>query len=93
MIASDSAAALSLVALRPSSRARLGRRSRWSWRQPHSRWCCRAPGELPKAWRRREVLLRSRGIRVSAATYIRYGVIVTLPALAAGAVGLLVTTR
>ncbi len=39
------------------------------------------------------VLLRSRGIHVTAATYIRYGVLVTLPALAAGAVGLLVTAR
>ncbi len=39
------------------------------------------------------VLLRARGIRISAATYIRYGVIVTLPAMAAGAAGLLITTR
>ncbi|MGH7722461.1 MAG: SLC13 family permease [Candidatus Dormibacteria bacterium] len=39
------------------------------------------------------VLLRSRGISISAATYVRYGILVTVPALAAGAVGLLVTTR
>jgi arsenical pump membrane protein len=37
------------------------------------------------------VLLRSRGIRISATTYIRYGVLVTVPALIAGAAGLLVT--
>lgn len=39
------------------------------------------------------VLLRSRGIRISATTYIRYGVLVTVPALIAGAAGLLVTAR
>jgi arsenical pump membrane protein len=39
------------------------------------------------------VLLRSRGIQVSATTYIKYGVIVTVPALAAGAMGLLLTAR
>ncbi len=39
------------------------------------------------------VLLRSRGIRVSAGTYVRYGVLVTVPALAAGAAGVLLTTR
>ncbi len=39
------------------------------------------------------VLLRSRGIRITTGTYMRYGVIVTVPALAAGAVGLLITTR
>lgn len=39
------------------------------------------------------VLLRSRGITISARTYVRYGAFVTIPALIAGAVGLLITAR
>jgi arsenical pump membrane protein len=39
------------------------------------------------------VLLRSRGIVVTARTYIKYGILVGLPGIAAGALGLLVTTR
>jgi arsenical pump membrane protein len=39
------------------------------------------------------VLLRSRGITITAATYIRYGLVVTIPALLVGALGLAVTTR
>jgi arsenical pump membrane protein len=38
------------------------------------------------------VLLRSRGISIGAGTYIRYGAAVTIPALVAGALGLLVTS-
>jgi arsenical pump membrane protein len=38
------------------------------------------------------VLLRSRGISIGAGTYIRYGAAVTIPALVAGAVGLLITS-
>lgn len=39
------------------------------------------------------VLLRARGVAVGARTYMRYGLVVTLPALVAGVAGLAVTTR